>query len=326
MYEATSASKITSTGFLYENHIISSYMGSDKPFWKGEKMKRARGSPKTSRQRDKNKQATENLCKVPYKFADMAGDLENKGWSTDILTDQIERAFCNIGVSFLQLRPYFNLLIKATEIFGEANGLMSYSELDGLISVGLFARTAGCFLGAARLSFSGQQTESWALLRACIENSLYACYVFGNPELAQVWSDRHKSEKNKNKCKSEFTIKNVFTALEKRSKSIAKEAKQSYDMTIDFGAHPNERSLFPNLQEKQDGHGFNLNIFNNDPYIMRSTLVIIAMISSLVFKIFALIFPDVFKQPNLAIKIKNLDNEINLLLHVVKERLSPDVN
>jgi len=286
-------------------------------------MKRARGSTKTSRQRDKDKQASKNPCKVNYKFADMVGDLENKGWSKDILTEQIESAFCNIGVSFLQLRPYFNLLIKATEIFGEANELMSYSELDGLISVGLFDRTACCFLGAVRLSLSGQQTESWVLLRACIENSLYAYYVFGNMELAKIWSDRHKSDTNKKKCKSAFTIKKVLTALEKRSKSIAKEAKESYDMTIDFGAHPNERSLFPNLEEKQDGHGFVLNIFNNDPYIMRSTLVMIAMTSSLVFKIFTLIFPDVFKQPNLAIKTKNLENEIKSLSCVFIERLIP---
>ena len=289
-------------------------------------MKRARGSAKKSRRRDKDQQAMKNPCKVHYKFADMVGDLENNGWGKDILTEQIESAFCNIGVSFLQLRPYFNLIIKVTEIFREATGLMSYSELDGLISVGLFARTAGCFFGAARLSFSGQQTESWALLRACIENSLYAHYVFGNPELAQIWSDRHKSKNNKKKCKNEFTIKKVFTALELRSISIAKEAKESYDMTIDFGAHPNERSLFPNLEEKQDGHGFVLNIFNNEPYIMRSTMVIIATISSLVFKIFALIYPDVFKHPNLAIKIKNLENEIKPLLHVVTERLSPGVN
>jgi hypothetical protein len=286
-------------------------------------MKKVRGSVNKKSNKNKDKQTRKNHGNVPYKFKDMLSNLENKGWKKDILTDHIESAFCNIGVSFLQLRPYFNLLIKATEIFREANDLMSYSELDDLISVGLFARTAGCFLGAARLSLSGQQTESWLLLRACIENSLYACYVFGNPELAKIWTDRHKSEEHRNKCKGKFTIKNVFTALEKRSKSIATEARQSYDMTIDFGAHPNERSLFPNLQKKQDGHGFNLNIFNNDIYITRSTLIMLATISSLVFKIFALIFPDVFNQPNLDIKRKNLINEMKTLSRVFIDRLVP---
>lgn len=287
-------------------------------------MKRARSKGKTNRQTDKDKKATKNHREVHYKFTDMVGDLENKGWGKDTLTDQIESAFCNIGVSFLQLKPYFKLLTKITEIFKEANELMSYSELDGLISSGLFARTAGCFLGAARLSLSGQQTEAWILLRACIENSLYAYYVFGNVELAKIWSDRHKSDTNKKKCKSEFTIKKVFTALEKRSKNIAEEAKNNYEMSIDFGAHPNERSLFPNLEEKKDGHGFVLNIFNNDPYIMRSTMVMIVMTSSLVFKIFTLIFPEIFKQANLAIKIKNLENEIKPLSCVLIERLIPE--
>lgn len=287
-------------------------------------MKRARSSAKTSRRRAKAKQAAKGPCKVPSKFTEIESYLEKEGWRKDILTRQIEGAFCNIGVSFLRLRPYFDLLIKAAEIFKNAIGLLSYSKLDGLISVALFGRAAGCFFGAVRLSCSGQLTETWALLRACLENSLYAFYILGNPKLAKVWSERHKSETHKKQCRDAFTIKNIWSALEAKSRSIAKEAKDFYDRTIDWGAHPNERSLFPNLQEKQGGSGYKLSIFNPDPTFMRASLVTIALTASLVFRIFALIFPDEFKQPNLALKISNLCNQTKPLLHVVSDRLRPN--
>ncbi len=284
-------------------------------------MKEAGRSRRKSKQRSKGTQIEKSVEKVPSKFSEIESDLERNGWREDTLTKQIENAFCNTGVSFLRLKPYFDLLIKADEIFENAIGLLSYSELDGLISIALFGRAAGCFFGAVRLSCSGQLTETWALLRACLENSLYAFYIHGNPNLTKMWSERHKSETHRKQCKDAFIIKNIWSALEAKSHSIAKEAKDSYETYIDWGAHPNERSIFPNLQIKQDRSGYNLSILNPDPTFMRASLLMIALTASLVFRIFALIFPDEFKQPNLALKISNLNHQIKPLSHVVSDRL-----
>lgn len=251
--------------------------------------------------------------KVDFEFTELKSELKKHGWGKDILTHTIEDAFCNVGVSFLKLKPYFESLIKAEEIFKDVGGALSYKTLDGLISISLFGRANGCFFGAVRLSSSGQITETWAILRACLENSLYAFYIAGNPERAKIWAERHNSEEHKKKCKKVFVIGNMWKALKAKSRSIEKEARDCYDNTIDWGAHPNERSLFSNLEMKKVGSGYNLNIFNIDEAFMRHTICAVLSTVSLVFKIFALIYPDEFKQPNLVVKINNLNKQITTL-------------
>lgn len=282
----------------------------------------SRQKPRKKKQNPKTTQA-ENR-KVPSSLAEIHSEVEKRGWGQDLLTKKIEHAFCNIGVSFLELKPYFELLIKAAEIFEDTSKLLSYLELDELISVSLFARAYSCFFAAVRLSCSGQITEMWVLLRACLENSLYAFYISENPELAKVWTERHDNEDTKRKCKKAFVVKNIWNDLEAKSKSIAKEAKSVYEQSIDWGAHPNERTLFPNLVEKPEGSGFNLQILNPNLDLMRASLTTIVFTADVVFRIFALIFPDEFQQPNLALKISNLRRSSKPFMAEVARRLAPN--
>jgi len=259
--------------------------------------------------------------RAPLNFAEISSQLNEAGWGRDKLTQEIEGAFCNIGVSFLNLKPYFELLIKATEIFSDASELLSWSTLDGLIACSLFGRAAGCFLGAVRLSCSGQLTETWVLLRACLENSLYAFYIFKNPKRAEIWIDRHKDEGSKQKCKETFLIRNIWDELKAKSPSIAREMKDFYNKSIDWGAHPNERSLSPNLVGKQDGSGFQLRIVNPDPEFMRATVIATLITSSVVFRVFSLVFPDMLSHPNLNVKIQNLNQQSKPLMFEVARQL-----
>jgi hypothetical protein len=189
----------------------------------------------------------------------------------------------------------------------------------------MMAELGSCYFGAVRLSCSGQMSETWALLRACLENSLYAFYIAQNPELAEVWMKRHDSAKRKKKCKTVFAVGAIWKALEKKSWSVAEEAKSLYETSIDFGAHPNERSVIPNLQEKEDGSGYSLRILNPDEASMRASMSTTILTASCVFRIFALIFPDEFKQPNLAVKISNLNSQMKPLALQASARLKAAV-
>jgi len=255
-----------------------------------------------------------------HKFKDMIPDLEKGGWGKDTLTKLIDEAFCNVAVSFLKLKPYLELQAKALEVFLDVAKMLSWSTLDGLVSVSLLSRAASCYLAAVRLACSGQMTETWMVLRACLENSLYAFYVSRKPELAEVWMNRHDSTTSKNVCKGHFTIGNMWKALEKESKRTAKEAKKLYEASIDYGGHPNERSLTPNLVKKEDGSGYEMRILNCDESLMQASLITTLMTCSTVFEIFALVFPDEFKQPNLKVKISNLKRQMApLALDVAKQ-------
>jgi hypothetical protein len=254
--------------------------------------------------------------KAPKEFAEMYPDLKKEGWGKDKLTKEIEIAFCNIGVAFINLKPYFQLLEKAFEIFDDACKSLTFSMLDSLIANSLFGRAAGCFLGAVRLSCSGQLTETWVLLRACLENSLYAFYIFGNPERAKIWINRHSKDKeSKKKCKNTFVIKKILDELSAKSPKIAKEAEKWYNISIDWGGHPNERSLSQNLEQKQNGSGFDFIFIHSNQVLIKTTIVPTIVISSILFRIFSLTFPNLLSQPNLAIKIQNLNDWSKPLMH-----------
>lgn len=268
------------------------------------------------------KQEEKDVSKVSFGNTELASELSKINWGKDILSENIEYAFYNIGASFVKLKPYRECLIKATEIFHDANKLLPYSEVSDLkdvFSIALFVRAYGCFFGAVRLSCSCQIPETQVLLRACIENSLYAFYIADNPEHVTVWKERHKSEANRRKCKNLFSIVKIGKALEAKSKSIAKEARKCYEDTIDWGAHPSELSVFSLFEKKQEGSGYSLSIFNRSEALMRHNLYAVLSKVSLVFKIFALIYPSEFKQPNLKIKIDNLNKQIQTLFFTTAE-------
>lgn len=246
----------------------------------------------------------------PSKFTQIIPHLEKKGWGKDMLTRLLDAAFYNVGVTFLKLKPYLELQAKALEIFFDAANALSWSTLDGFVSHSLVTRAASCYFAAVRLSCAGQMTETWVMLRACLENSLYAFYVARNPKLAEIWMKRHDSEASKNSCKQKFRIGNMWADLEKESRRIAKEAKALYGTSIDCGGHPNERSVTPNMVQKKDGSGYNLAVLNPGEALTRMSLMTALMTCSCVIKIFALIFPDQFDQPNLKMKISNLNEQM----------------
>lgn len=283
---------------------------------KGKAMKH---SSQKSNSRDKAKQGQKDVSKVSFGNIELANELDKINWGKDILSENLEAAFYNIGVSFLKLGPYCDCLTKAFATFDYAIKLLSYSDFKGLASVSLFARAYSCFFGAVRLSCSGQITDTWVLLRACIENSLYAFYIADNSENAMVWAERHNSESHKKNCRNVFAIGNVWKALGEKSQSLTKEVKEYYEDTIDWGAHPNERSIFINLEVKQDDSGYNLNVFNPDEVLMRHSLCAVIMTISLVLDVFGLTYPDEFKQPNLTVKIDNLNRQRSTLFRAARE-------
>jgi hypothetical protein len=262
----------------------------------------------------------------PSTFEEMSTVLKKAGWGKDKLTQEIEKAFCNIGVSFIKLKPHFYLLKKANDIFIDAFEQITTDTIEREIASLLFGRAFGCFLGAVRLSSSGQMTETWILLRALIENCLYAFYIFESPERADIWVNRHKDEASNKKCKDTFKVGSIWAELKMRSKRIANEAKTLYDKAIDWGAHPNERSLFPNIVPKPNGSGFSLRLVNANPAFIRASVIYTIRTSLFTFRIFNLVFPEVFGQPNIDIKINNLNRQLSPLMTSLAGLLKQQTN
>jgi hypothetical protein len=100
------------------------------------------------------------------------------------------------------------------------------------------------FRAAIRLAFSGQLLPVFMTLRGSIESALYANGMVVEPRLTDVWLHRDESDKARQECRDEFTVGKMFRAVvQAQDKEFADRLREMYDATIDFGAHPNNRSL-----------------------------------------------------------------------------------
>ena len=266
----------------------------------------------------KNDQIQHELL-APKRFSDLNEVLDKKGWKKDVLSQHIEAAFCNIGTTYLNLKSHLDLMIKATEIFENIIEEFSVSDLKEAITKGLFYRSYSCFFGASRMVCSGQLTETWILARACIENMLYSFYFANDASTIDVWINRHKDPQVLKKCKRLFLMTNIWNILKEKSPLTEQSIRKHYDMTIDWGAHPNERSLFPNMEAS--GSGLSLLMFNVDPNLIKATILELIIICLDTFKVGRLIFTKQFEHPNIQIKIQNLQKQSSPLGFEVANQL-----
>ena len=103
-------------------------------------------------------------------------------------------------------------------------------------------------MGGARLSLSGQTTEAFRVLRGCIENALYGLHIFRSPDDFETWLRRHDDAQSLQKVKNIFRTTLLFQELEAINLNLHRVAKELYDRTIDFGAHPNEQAFSSNMK------------------------------------------------------------------------------
>jgi hypothetical protein len=118
----------------------------------------------------------------------------------------------------------------------------------------LLLRSHSAFRAACRLSMSGQVSDAFPVLRACLEYSLYALHINHQPGLGEVWLRRHDDEATRRAVKQEFQHIAVMKTLRARDAALLPIIEQLYERTVDFGAHPNERAITGSmLLEQQPG-------------------------------------------------------------------------
>ena len=94
------------------------------------------------------------------------------------------------------------------------------------------------------------------------------------------------------KVKKEFRIANVFKTLEEQDPKSCGVARMLYERTIDFGAHPNERSVLGNMS-KTTGDGtieFKLAYLSGDTPGFRLSMKTTAQVGLWAFEVFENIF------------------------------------
>ena len=81
------------------------------------------------------------------------------------------------------------------------------------------------------------------LLRQSLEFAGYAALVHSDPTLASIWWDRDQTDEDEKKARRTFTHGAVVAANGKLDTSLPGIYDTLYDRLIQFGAHPNEKSI-----------------------------------------------------------------------------------
>lgn len=117
-----------------------------------------------------------------------------------------------------------------------------------IVPLMMFFRAHSAFRGAAALGMGGATVEGMAVLRLCLEFAGYAALVGQEPALAATWFDRDVDSEKEKAARRAFTHGAVQAAIAKYSPDLAGIYDELYDRLIQFGAHPNEKSVTGNLK------------------------------------------------------------------------------
>lgn len=239
--------------------------------------------------------------------AELQSEIDKTKWGQTYLTDFLARAQANVRITYLNLKGYFEMLESLGELFKLACESVRYSDRNGFAKACLLGRASGSLFAAVRLSSSGQLSECYTQLRACIESALYAFNMHINQANGQVWLDRHENEVSRKACVKAFSPKKILDALKIMSPSLGRSIGVHYERCIDFGAHPNERSVSTNLNLSNGK--ISLRLLNTERGMFHACLLICVACGVDVMKAFALLYPNEFTAINAQIRIGNIEQQ-----------------
>lgn len=141
-----------------------------------------------------------------------------------------------------------------------------------------------------RLALSGQLLPVFMTLRGSIESALYANAMIVSPDLQDIWLNRNRNDKAQQLCRNEFKIDKMFRYLTKAHEEQFSDAlHEAYQSTIDFGAHPNSRSLLKSIRIEEVGNGEHSLDFaymhGANSFELRQSLVACAEVGTMVFMV-----------------------------------------
>ena len=224
-----------------------------------------------------------------------------EGWGKDSVSHFVSSAYDNCVATLINYRdkPIIDAMITVNDVFNEASQIKCNIDDESLLPF-FFGRSHGFYLGAVRLSISGQVPESYALMRTCIENGLYALHVKPDPTIGEcvpkrvkIWIERHDNKDKMRKCRNEFKYGNVRNTLNKYDKELGRRISELYTFAIDCGAHPNIMGSITTSEISENGVITDL-LTPGDNLVCKVAIQRTVQVGICVLSIYELIFGDRF--------------------------------
>lgn len=175
------------------------------------------------------------------------------GWETPKLPTFLEAMWANSIATFANKREAHRICRIDDLMFEIAENWKGISPtIDNIVPLMMFFRSHSAFRSASALGLGGATVEGMTVLRLCLEFAGYAALIAGDTSLARPWFDRDTDAKAKQRIRDEFVGGKIKAAIKKLDATLSSIYSDLYDRTIQFGAHPNEKSVTANLTiEKQ---------------------------------------------------------------------------
>ena len=141
-----------------------------------------------------------------------------------------------------------DLLEKVTDALQRMTGTEALSNSQAPVASLLLLNSYSLYLSAVRIALSGQSPPLFAVLRACLESSLYAVIAAQSDENRKIWLERHEDI---GRCRKTYTKEAATKYLQTVDPNLANFVTEHYGTMIEFGAHPNVRSVVHHVSFKK---------------------------------------------------------------------------
>lgn len=172
-------------------------------------------------------------------------------WGKDSLSAFWEAAEGNVVANFAHASSEFRLLHRVDELLQRiaTNQIEPQSALVAL----LLLRTHSAYRAATLIAASGMPTDTYPLVRTILETAGYALLIHRDSTLGTAWLSRDDGPIEKRIVRNTFTVRAVKDALMQVDPGLLRVFDSLYEYCIDFGAHPNEKSLTANMSMTEEG-------------------------------------------------------------------------
>ncbi len=161
-------------------------------------------------------------------------------WGKTELTHFLALAEEQMFASYVGLPKWISALELVDRSLTE-NAPTYFHEIDlpRQISASLFLRSLGTFRATCRLALSGQMFEANVLTRSILESGVYAWACAHSQDHRDAWNSRGNGDTEKATARRRFKWGTLIGLLREADADLADRVNTLYDITIDYGAHPN---------------------------------------------------------------------------------------
>jgi len=217
-------------------------------------------------------------------------------WSDDLLTQFIDLSQLNSKATFDH--PKYKTICEVMVLTDLCYQMLidSLKDTEHLIPALLCLRAHSAYRTACHLALSGQGPETFVISRSCIEYALYAHHIHKDAELSELWLNRHDNDVLLKKHRREFTSGRALEGLSKICPALSDAASRLYETCIDFGGHPNPRSVTSTARLEETPGTDNIKIIylaNPDMEIFSFAMQSVVQVGYVSFEILRLIWGGV---------------------------------